>query len=62
MTVAIKVENLSKKYIISHEKKTGNYETFNETLIQGSKSIANKISPPLAVETLTHKRKKSSGY
>lgn len=37
MTVAIKVENLSKKYIIHHEKKSGNYETFSEHLILGNK-------------------------
>jgi len=46
MTVAIKVENLSKKYIIRHEKQTGNYETFSDTLIQGSKNFANKIIHP----------------
>jgi len=28
MSIAIKVENLSKKHIIRHEKQTGNYETF----------------------------------
>ena len=46
MSVAIKVENLSKKYIIRHEKKTANYETFGETVIQGSKNIANKAIHP----------------
>ena len=49
--IAIKVENLSKKYIIRHEKKSGNYETFSETLIQSSKNIASKIA--LAVRMLT---------
>ncbi|MCF7970201.1 MAG: ABC transporter ATP-binding protein [Methylococcaceae bacterium] len=48
MTVAIKVENLSKKYIIKHEKKSGNYETFSDTLIQGSKNITNKIRHPFS--------------
>jgi len=46
--IAIKVENLSKKYIIRHEKKSGNYETFSDTLIQGSKNIANKIRHPFS--------------
>ena len=36
MTVAIK------KYIIRHEKKAVSYDTFSESLIQGSKNIANK--------------------
>ncbi len=48
MTAAIKVENLSKKYIISHEKKSAHYETFSETLIQGSKNIAKKIIHPFS--------------
>lgn len=46
MSIAIKVENLSKKYIIQHEKKTADYETFSESLIQGSKNLANKIIQP----------------
>ncbi|NOR70226.1 MAG: ATP-binding cassette domain-containing protein [Methylomarinum sp.] len=46
--IAIKVENLSKKYIIRHERKSGNYETFSDTLIQGSKNIANKIRHPFS--------------
>ena len=49
--IAIKVENLSKKYIINHEKKSAHYETFSETLIQSSKNIASKIA--LAVRMLT---------
>lgn len=48
MSIAIKVENLSKKYIISHEKKSAHYETFSETLIQGSKNIAKKIIHPFS--------------
>jgi len=46
MTVAIKVENLSKKYIISHEKKTASYETFSDSLIQTGKNIGNRILHP----------------
>jgi len=48
MTIAIKVENLSKKYIISHERKTERYETFSDTLVQVSRSIARKIRHPLS--------------
>jgi len=48
MTVAIKVENLSKKYIINYENKSGNYETHSDSLIQGSKNIANKIIHPFS--------------
>jgi lipopolysaccharide transport system ATP-binding protein len=46
MTTVIKVENLSKKYLINHEKKTAQYETFAETLVQKSKNIAKKIIHP----------------
>ena len=46
--IAIKVENLSKKYIINHEKKSAHYETFSESLIQGSKKIAKKIIHPFS--------------
>lgn len=46
MSVAIKVENLSKKYIIRHEKKSARYETFSESLIQGSKNIGSRIRHP----------------
>lgn len=48
MTVAIKVENLSKKYLIKHEKQSAHYETFSETLIQGSKNFAKKIIHPFS--------------
>jgi lipopolysaccharide transport system ATP-binding protein len=48
MAVAIKVENLSKKYIIRHEKKSGSYETFSDTIVQGSKNIAKKIIHPFS--------------
>jgi len=45
---AIKVENLSKKYIIQHEKKSGSYETFSDALINGSKKLAKKIIHPFS--------------
>ncbi len=48
MTVAIKVENLSKKYIIINEKKSAQYETFSETLVQSTKNIAKKIIHPFS--------------
>ncbi|MBQ0841255.1 MAG: ABC transporter ATP-binding protein [Gammaproteobacteria bacterium] len=48
MTIAIKVENLSKKYIISHEKKTQGYKTLSESLMHGGKRIANKIIHPFS--------------
>jgi lipopolysaccharide transport system ATP-binding protein len=48
MGVVIKVENLSKKYLIRHEKKSGSYETFSDTIIQGSKNIAKKIIHPFS--------------
>ena len=47
MNVAIKVENLSKKYIIRHEKKSASYETLSESLIQGGKKIVTKIRHPI---------------
>lgn len=46
MTVALKVENLSKKYLIRHEKNAQRYDTFSDTLIQTSKSIASKLRHP----------------
>jgi len=52
MTVAIKVENLSKKYLIKHESKSVQYDTFSETLIQGSKNVANKIIHPFSGKEL----------
>ena len=48
MSVAIKVEDLSKKYIIQHEKKSANYETLSESLIQGGKNVANRIIRPFS--------------
>ncbi len=48
MGIAIKVENISKKYIIQHEKKSAHYETLSDSLIQGSKNIINRISHPFS--------------
>ena len=44
MTVAIKVENLSKKYIIKHENKSANSETFSGSLIQVGAEAAHPTS------------------
>ncbi len=46
MSITIKVENLSKKYIIQHEKKSSHNETLSDSLIQGSKNIITRISHP----------------
>jgi hypothetical protein len=43
MGIAIKVENLSKEYVIKHEKASANYETLGNSLIQGSKNIITRI-------------------
>ena len=51
MSVAIKVEAISKKYIIRHEKESARYETLSESLIQGSKNIAAKIKHPFKTRT-----------
>jgi len=48
MTVAIKVENLSKKYLIKHESKSAEYNTFSDLLVQGSKKLAKKIIHPFS--------------
>lgn len=52
MNVAIKVENLSKKYIIQHEKKSAHYETLSESLIHNSKNIINRITHPFSKSTI----------
>ena len=53
MTAAIKVDNLSKKYIIRHETKSASYDTFSESLIQSNKSLANKIIHPFSGKDTT---------
>lgn len=42
--IAIKVENLGKKYIIQHEKKES-YKTFQDVLINGGKKIITALNP-----------------
>ena len=42
--IAIKVENLGKKYFIRHEKKES-YETFQDVLINGGKKIITSLNP-----------------
>ncbi|MCQ8103068.1 ABC transporter ATP-binding protein [Methylomonas sp. SURF-2] len=48
MSVAIKVESLSKKYIIQHEKKSAHYETLSDSFIQSGKKFINGISHPFS--------------
>lgn len=50
--IDIKVENLSKKYVIRHEKKSARYEIFSESLMQGGKNIAKKIIHPFSGKKL----------
>ena len=42
--IAIKVENLGKRYFIRHEKKES-YETFQDVLINGGKKIITSLNP-----------------
>lgn len=52
MALAIKIENISKKYIIRHEQQAVGYETFSDFLIKGSKNFAKKIRHPFSDKTL----------
>ena len=42
--IAVKVENLGKKYLIRHEKQES-YKTFQEVLINGGKKIITSLNP-----------------
>lgn len=42
--IAIKVEGLSKKYLIQHEKQD-RYRTLRDTLLQGSRKLINTLNP-----------------
>ena len=42
--IAIKAENLGKRYFIRHEKKES-YETFQDVLINGGKKIITSLNP-----------------
>ncbi len=42
--IAIKVEGLSKKYLIKHEKQD-RYQTLRDTLLQGSRKLINTLNP-----------------
>ena len=42
--IAIKAENLGKKYFIRHEKKES-YETFQDVLIDAGKRIITSLNP-----------------
>ena len=50
MTTAIKIEGLSKKYIIGHEKQ-GHYSTLRESLSHSARSFARRIRHPLQPNT-----------
>jgi len=42
--IAIKVENLGKKYLIKHEQKES-YQTFQDVILNGSKNIVRSLNP-----------------
>ena len=42
--IAIKVENLGKRYIIHHEKKES-YKTFQDVLVNGGKKVITSLNP-----------------
>ena len=48
MSSVISVENLSKKYIISHQKQE-RYITLRDSLANGAKRFTNKLIRPFAV-------------
>lgn len=50
MATVIKVENLSKKYIIGHEKQA-RYSTLRDSLSHNFKSVARRLRHPLQVNT-----------
>ena len=56
MSVAIKAENLGKRYFIKHEKESARYETLGESLMQGSRRVLGKLKNPfgsLVVDPVT---------
>lgn len=54
MTTVIKVENLGKKYIISHEKnRRYSYKTFQESLMGAGRSLWNSLRHPLTTDPET---------
>ncbi len=52
MTTAIKVENLSKKYLIGHEKQES-YNTLRDSLSHSARSLARRLRHPLQANTET---------
>jgi len=50
MSSVITVENLSKKYIIGHQKQE-RYTTLRDVLANGAKRLTNKLAHPFAVQT-----------
>lgn len=49
MSSVISVQNLSKKYIIGHQKQES-YTTLRDVIANGARRLANKLAHPLAVE------------
>ncbi len=49
--IAIKVENLGKRYIIHHEKKES-YKTFQDVLVNGGKKVITSLNPFAKTSTL----------
>ncbi|GAA6621804.1 ABC transporter ATP-binding protein [Scytonema sp. NUACC26] len=41
----IQVENLAKKYVITHQEQSGNYKTFREAMTNAAKFMANSLMP-----------------
>ena len=52
MNSIIRVENLSKKYLIQHDSRSIRYETLSETIIEGGKKLANKIVHPFSNKSI----------
>src|SRR6266704_5962273 len=48
MTPAIKVENLSKRYRISHQAERGKYNTLRDALAGGVRNLAARVRPGAA--------------
>lgn len=47
---AIRVENLGKKYILSHQQNTARYKTFSEAIIGGAKSLIKPFQHPSSID------------
>lgn len=49
----IKVENLSKKYVLSHQQTggSGSYNSLRDAIADGAKSLSNKLLKPSSKKT-----------